>query len=52
MRVSARVRPGVVAIAWGWWGVDAAVNVLTSDELTDWGGGVAFWSTRVAIDRT
>jgi anaerobic selenocysteine-containing dehydrogenase len=51
VRVSARVRPGVVAIAWGWWGDDAAVNVLTSDELADWGGGVAFWSTRVSIDR-
>ena len=24
-------------------------NSLTNDTLTDWGGGVAFWDTRVAI---
>ena len=50
VRFSGRVRPGVVAISWGWAGDAAAVNVLTSDELADWGGGVAFWSARVSID--
>jgi anaerobic selenocysteine-containing dehydrogenase len=24
-------------------------NSLTNDTLTDWGGGVAFWDTRVAL---
>jgi anaerobic selenocysteine-containing dehydrogenase len=48
-RFTGRVRPGVVAIAWGRWGAEA-VNVLTSDTLTDWGGGVAFYSARVALE--
>ena len=50
VRCTGRVRPGVVAIPWGWWGDAAAVNVLTSDEAADWGGGVAYYSARVAID--
>jgi len=24
-------------------------NSLTNDTLTDWGGGVAFWDTQVAL---
>lgn len=50
-RFTGRVRPGVVAIAWGRWGDTAAVNVLTSDTLADWGGGVAYYSARVALER-
>ena len=50
VRFTGRVRPGVVAVAWGWWGDVAAANVLTSDTLADWGGGVAFSSARVAIE--
>lgn len=50
VRVSGRVRPGVVGIAFGWWGDAAAVNVLTPDAPADLGGGVAYYSARVAID--
>lgn len=55
VRITNRVRPGVVAVPWGWWaqhhgGADAPVaNSLTSDAATDWGGGVAFWDTAVAV---
>ena len=57
VRISDRVRTGVVAIPWGWWAAHHAAqhaggqvaNSLTSDALTDWGGGVAFSDTRVAI---
>jgi len=57
VRVSQRVRPGVVAIPWGWWaaqhratdGNGNVANSLTNDTVTDWGGGVAFSDTRVAI---
>jgi anaerobic selenocysteine-containing dehydrogenase len=55
VRITSRVRPGVVAVPWGWWsqhhgGADAPVaNSLTSDAATDWGGGVAFWDTAVAV---
>ncbi len=52
VRVTERLRTGVVAIPWGWWG-DAhdggVANSLTSDRLTDWGGGVAYSDTLVAI---
>jgi anaerobic selenocysteine-containing dehydrogenase len=57
VRITTRVRPGVVAVPWGWWGQhhggnDAPVaNSLTSDAATDWGGGVAFWDTAVAVTR-
>lgn len=55
VRITDRVRPGVVAVPWGWWarhhgGPEAPVaNSLTSDAATDWGGGVAFLDTTVAI---
>ena len=52
-RVSDRVRPGVVAVPWGWWSEHhddgATANELTNDELADWGGGVAFYDTRVDL---
>jgi anaerobic selenocysteine-containing dehydrogenase len=51
-RLSDRLRPGVVAIPWGWWGDDACVNTLTSDTPTDWGRGVAYLDTRVEVTRT
>jgi anaerobic selenocysteine-containing dehydrogenase len=50
VRLGARVRPGVVAVPWGW-GDGAIANSLTSDTLTDWGGGVAFFDTRVEVGR-
>ncbi|MEQ1702098.1 MAG: molybdopterin dinucleotide binding domain-containing protein, partial [Ilumatobacteraceae bacterium] len=57
VRIGERVRPGVVSIPWGWWAGQHAggssqgpvANSLTNDTITDWGGGVAFWDTRVAI---
>ena len=40
------VRPGVVAIPFGWWSAQhpdgRVANALTNDTLTDWGGGVAY----------
>lgn len=51
VKLSDRLRPGVAAIPWGWWGAAANVNALTSDELTDWGGGVAYSDTRVEVTR-
>jgi anaerobic selenocysteine-containing dehydrogenase len=50
-RISLRLRPGVVAVPWGWWGEAANVNALTNDTLTDWGGGVAFWDTLVEVTK-
>jgi anaerobic selenocysteine-containing dehydrogenase len=51
--VGDEVRPGVVAIPHGWWrsldGVSA--NELTSDGLSDRGGGGDFFGTRVEVRR-
>ena len=49
-RISDRLRPGVVAVPWGWWGEESGVNVLTNDRQTDWGGGVAFSDTLVEVE--
>jgi anaerobic selenocysteine-containing dehydrogenase len=53
VRITDRLRPGVVAIPWGWWSQHhpdgLAANSLTGDTLTDWGGGTAFADTLVAI---
>jgi anaerobic selenocysteine-containing dehydrogenase len=49
VRISDRVRPGLVAIPWGWWGEAHNVNALTSDVATDWGGGAAYSDTMVQI---
>jgi anaerobic selenocysteine-containing dehydrogenase len=51
-RVSDRLRPGLVAVPFGWWMADyggGSVNSLTSDTLTDWGGGVAYGDTMVQV---
>jgi anaerobic selenocysteine-containing dehydrogenase len=54
-RVTDRLRRRVVAIPFGWWSAhheDGMVaNSLTNDTLTDWGGGVAFSDTLVAVER-
>ena len=50
--LSDRLRPGVVAVPFGWWGEDGApatANTLTSAADTDWGGGVAFFDTVVEV---
>jgi anaerobic selenocysteine-containing dehydrogenase len=53
VRISNRLRPGVVAIPFGWWSAhhpDGKVaNSLTNDALTEWGGGVAYSDTLVQI---
>ncbi len=53
VRLSDRVRPGLVAIPWGWWRrhhPDGMVaNSLTNDTLTEWGGGVAYSDTLVEV---
>jgi anaerobic selenocysteine-containing dehydrogenase len=55
VRITNRLRPRVVAIPFGWWsahhGDGQVANSLTNDTLTDWGGGVAFSDTLVAIAR-
>jgi anaerobic selenocysteine-containing dehydrogenase len=55
VRITGRLRPHVVAIPFGWWSMHHAdghvANSLTNDTLTDWGGGVAFSDTLVAIAR-
>jgi anaerobic selenocysteine-containing dehydrogenase len=48
-RISQRVRPGLTAIPWGWWGPELNVNALTNDTDTDWGGGAAFYDTLVEV---
>jgi anaerobic selenocysteine-containing dehydrogenase len=53
VRVSTRVRAGVVTIPFGWWASQhpdgESANSLTNDTLTDWGGGVAYSDTLVEV---
>lgn len=53
VRITERLRPGVVSIPWAWWGFQhrdgKTANALTSPALTEWGGGVAFWDTLVQV---
>ena len=53
-RLSDRLRPGVVSVPFGWWsehhGEEGTANSLTNDDLADWGGGVAFYDTRVEVE--
>lgn len=53
VKVTERLRPGVVSIPWAWWSADhpdgKTANALTNDTLTEWGGGVAFWDTLVEV---
>ncbi len=53
VRVSTRLRPGVVVIPFGWWRTQhpdgKAANSLTNDTLTEWGGGVAYSDTLVQV---
>jgi anaerobic selenocysteine-containing dehydrogenase len=55
-RLSKRLRPGVVAVPFGWWTGhhrgEGTANSLTSDTLTDWGGGVAYGDTLVEVALT
>jgi anaerobic selenocysteine-containing dehydrogenase len=57
MKLAARVtddtRPGVATILWGHWrdhpGAEGFVNDLTSQALTDLGGGATFYDCRVQV---
>lgn len=55
VRISDRMRPGLVAIPFGWWASDydnsygLTANALCADTLTDWGGGVSYGDTRVQV---
>ena len=50
-----RARPGLVIVPFGWVGDRTrdglAVNDLTNDAPTDWGGGAAFYDTSVEVTR-
>jgi anaerobic selenocysteine-containing dehydrogenase len=54
-RIGDFVGRGVVALPSGWWATRSpggtAANELTTDELTDRGGGGAFHSARVEVER-
>lgn len=54
VKITERLRPGVVAIPFGWWSrhhPDGRIaNSLTNDTLTEWGGGVAYSDTLVQIE--
>ncbi len=53
-RVDGSVRPGVVGAKLGWAKLSEGgfnVNLLTSDRLTDLGGGATFYSTLVEVER-
>ena len=53
-RVDGAVPPGVVGAKLGWAKLSAGglnINVLTSDRLTDLGGGATFYSTLVEVER-
>ncbi len=54
VKVTERLRPGVVAIPFGWWcehHPDGRIaNSLTNDTLTEWGGGVAYSDTLVQVE--
>jgi anaerobic selenocysteine-containing dehydrogenase len=53
VRITERLRPGVVGVPFGWHRAahddDMTANVLTSDTLTNYGGGVAYNDTRVCV---
>jgi anaerobic selenocysteine-containing dehydrogenase len=50
-RVGDEVRPGVVAVAHGWWRSvsGGSANDVTSDGLADLGGGGDFYGTRAEV---
>ncbi|MEX1046900.1 MAG: molybdopterin oxidoreductase family protein [Actinomycetota bacterium] len=56
IRVSDRVRPGVVSMPFGWWASKSpggtAANALTPDGTSDRGGGPVFYDTLVEVAAT
>lgn len=55
VRISDRVRPGIVSMPSGWWASlspgGASANALTADGLSDWGNGGNFYDTFVEVVR-
>ena len=55
VKVGDRVRPGVVSMPSGWWASlspgGSSANALTSDGLTDLGGGADFHDTLVEVKK-
>ncbi|MBB6098844.1 anaerobic selenocysteine-containing dehydrogenase [Deinobacterium chartae] len=53
VRLSEGVLPGVVVVEGTWWGLSApdgrSINTLTSERLTDLGGGSTFHNTAVRV---
>jgi anaerobic selenocysteine-containing dehydrogenase len=53
VRLSERVRPGLVTVPFGWWmhqhDDGNVANSLTNDTLTDFGGGVAYHDNLVEV---
>ena len=53
LRISKRLRPGVVSLPFGWWQHQheggRTANALTNAAMVDWGGGVAFHDTLVEV---
>ncbi len=51
-KIGERVRPGVAVMPWGFWTEnDQLANDVTSDAATDSGGGAAYCTTNVEIER-
>jgi anaerobic selenocysteine-containing dehydrogenase len=52
-RITDKLRPGLVAVPFGWWRSQhtdgKSANTLTNDTLADWGGGVAYLDTLVEV---
>lgn len=53
VRISKRLRPGMVAVPWGWWASQhpdgQTANALTNDTIGDFGVGVAYGDTLVQV---
>jgi anaerobic selenocysteine-containing dehydrogenase len=54
VKITQRLRPGLVAIPFGWHDAHhggSGANALTSDTLVNYGGGVAYNDTRVQVSK-
>ncbi len=53
-RVTDKVRPGMVSVPFAWPSAGpnnrGVANMLTNDQLSDWGGGAAFHDTLVQVE--
>ena len=55
VRVTDETQPGVAVVEGSWWGLSApdgeSINAVTSQTLTDLGGGSTFHGTRVRVEQ-